>query len=49
MHEIRIQDTYYGLMGDDEEVVLLALQLQDDGFQPDGQVMIGLWQVSTSS
>ena len=29
-------------MRDDQQVVLLALQLEDDGFEADGQIVVGL-------
>lgn len=29
-------------MGDDQEVVLLALKFEDDGFEADGEVVVGL-------
>ena len=29
-------------MGDDEQVVLLTLELENDGFEADGEVVVGL-------
>jgi hypothetical protein len=29
-------------VGDDEEIVLLALEFEDDGFEADGEVVVGL-------
>lgn len=30
-------------MGDDQEIILLALEFQDDGLKADGQVMVRLF------
>lgn len=36
-------------MGDDEEIVLFAFELEDDGFEADGEVVIGLLSSVQSS
>lgn len=42
VHEVGVEDAQDGLVGDDEEVVLLALELEDDGLEADGEVVVGL-------
>ena len=41
-HEVAVEDAEDGFVGDDEEVVLFALKLEDDGFEADGEVVVGL-------
>jgi hypothetical protein len=41
-HQIRVKDTKDGLMGDEEQIILLAFELKDDRFQADSNVMVGL-------
>lgn len=36
MHQVRIQDAENGLVRNNQEVVLLALELQNDGLEADG-------------
>lgn len=40
--EVAVQDAEDGLVGDDEDIVLFPLELENDGFEADGQVVIGL-------
>jgi hypothetical protein len=35
-HQVAVEDTQDGFVGDDQEVVLLALEFEDDGFEADG-------------
>lgn len=39
-HEIAIQDPQDAFMGDDEQIVLLSLQLENDWFKTNSEVMI---------
>ena len=39
-HEIAVEDAQNGFVGDDEQVVLFAFELEDDGFEADGEVMV---------
>lgn len=39
-HEIAIQDSQDAFMGDDEQIVLLSLQLENDWFKTNSEVMI---------
>lgn len=41
-HEVAIQDPQDAFMGDDEQVILLPLQFQNDRFEADSEVVIGL-------
>jgi hypothetical protein len=41
-HEIAVENPEDGLVGDDEEVVLLALELEDDRLEADCEVVVGL-------
>jgi hypothetical protein len=41
-HQVAVQNAEDGLVGDDEKVVLLALEFEDDGFEADGEVVVGL-------
>lgn len=43
MHEVGVENAQDGLVRDDEEVVLLALELEDDGLEADCEVVVGLW------
>jgi len=41
-HEVAVQDTEDGLVGDDQKVILLALELENDRLETDRKVVIGL-------
>ena len=41
-HEVAVEHAQDGFVRDDEEVVLLALQLEDDGLEADREVVVGL-------
>lgn len=41
-HEVAVQDAEDGFVRDDEEVVLFAFELEDDGFETDGEIVVGL-------
>jgi hypothetical protein len=41
-HQVAVQNAEDGLVGDDEKVVLLALEFEDDGFEADGEIVVGL-------
>lgn len=41
-HEVAVEDAEDRLVRDDEEVVLLALELEDDGLEAHGEVVVGL-------
>ena len=41
-HEIAVQNSENRLMGNDEKVILLSLQLQNNRFKADGKVMVRL-------
>lgn len=41
-HEISIQHSQHGFVGDDEEVVVFAFEFEDDGLKADGEVVVGL-------
>ena len=41
-HEVAVQYAQHRLVGDDQKVILLALELQDDGLQADREVVVGL-------
>ena len=43
-HQVAVEHAQYGLVRDDEEVVLLAFEFEDDGFEADGEVVVGLWK-----
>lgn len=40
MHEVGVKHTQDRLVRDDEQVVLFALELENDGFETDGKVMV---------
>ena len=42
-HEIAVENAEDGLVSDDEEIVLFALELEDDGFEAYGEVVVGLF------
>jgi hypothetical protein len=42
VHEVGVENAEDGFVGDDEEVVLLALEFEDDGLEADGEVVVGL-------
>lgn len=42
VHEVGVEDAQDRLVRDDEEVVLLALELEDDWLEADGEVVVGL-------
>jgi hypothetical protein len=39
-HEVAIQHAKHRLVRDDENVILLALELEDDGLQADREVVV---------
>lgn len=41
-HQIAVEDSQDGLVGDDEEVVLFAFELENDRLEADGQIVVGL-------
>ena len=41
-HQVAVQDTKDGLVRDDQEVILLALELENDRLETNGEVVIGL-------
>jgi hypothetical protein len=41
-HQVAVQDTEDGLVGDDQKIILLALQLENDRLEADRKVVIGL-------
>jgi hypothetical protein len=47
-HEVTVENAQDGLVGNDKEVVRFALKFEDDGFESDGYVVIGLNRVSTT-
>lgn len=42
VHQVGIEHTQNGLVGDDEQVVLLTLELEDDWLEANGEIMVGL-------
>jgi hypothetical protein len=40
VHQVGVEDAQNRLVGDDEEVVLLAFELEDDGLEADGEVVV---------
>jgi len=42
MHEVGVKDAEDGLVGDDEKVVLLALEFENDGLESNSEVVVGL-------
>lgn len=42
VHQVGVEHTQNGLVSDDEQVVLLALELEDDRLEADREVMVGL-------
>lgn len=45
MHQVGVEDAQDGLVCDDKQVVLLALELEDDGLEANGEVVVGLDRV----
>jgi len=41
-HQVAVQDSKDGLVGDDQKVILLALELENDRLETDRKVVIGL-------
>lgn len=41
-HQVTVENSENRLMGDDEEIILFTLKLEDDGFEADCQIMVGL-------
>ena len=41
-HQVAVEDAEDGFVGDDQEIVLLALKFEDDGFETDGKVVVRL-------
>jgi hypothetical protein len=41
-HQVAVEDTEDGLVGDDQKVILLALELENDRLEADRKVVIGL-------
>lgn len=48
-HQVAVQDAQHRLVRDDQKIILLTLQLENDRFKPDCEIMIGLKQVSVMS
>lgn len=40
VHEVAVEDAQDRLVGDDEEVILFTLELEDDRLETDGEVMV---------
>ena len=41
-HEVAVENAEDGLVGDDQEIVLLALEFEDDRFEADGEIVVRL-------
>lgn len=44
-HEIAVQNAQYTLVGNNEEIILLSLKLQNDWLKTDSQIMVRLVEV----
>ena len=42
VHKVRIKNTENRFVGNNKQVVLFALKFKDDGFEADGEVVVGL-------
>jgi len=42
VHQISIEHAKHALMGDDKQVVLLAFELENNGLEANGQIVVGL-------
>ena len=43
-HEVAVQDSENTLMSDDQEIILLSFELQNDGFETDSDIVVGLYE-----
>lgn len=48
-HEVAVQDAQDGFVGNDEEVVVFTLELEDNGFEANGEVVVGLYHTYVST
>lgn len=42
VHQVGVEHAQDGLVRNDQQVVLLALELENDGLEADGEIVVGL-------
>lgn len=48
-HQVAVQNAQDGFVGNDEKIILFTFEFEDDGFEADGKVMIGLQSLVSDS
>jgi hypothetical protein len=41
-HQVAVENAEDGFVGDDQEIILLAFEFEDDGFEADGKIVVRL-------